>query len=160
MDVNSPNIRIRRAGLADLDMLIQFRVAFFHEIRNFHDDQASFKNALQQYFTTTLPSEEFIAYVAEINGKIVASSGLVFLQKPPSPSNLTGKEAYIMNMYTIPEWRNKGIGTKLLKEIIRQVQKKGISAIRLHAEPDAIRLYEKNGFVFSEPVEMILKLAE
>ncbi|MBD2524509.1 GNAT family N-acetyltransferase [Nostoc sp. FACHB-133] len=33
-------------------------------------------------------------------------------------SNLSGLEAYILNVYTIPMWRGQGIATALLKEII------------------------------------------
>ncbi|WP_335182369.1 hypothetical protein [Nostoc sp.] len=44
-----------------------------------------------------MPSGEFLAWVAEVDSQIVATSGLVFFQRPPYNGNLSGLEAYIMN---------------------------------------------------------------
>ena len=71
----------------------------------------------------------------------------MFLQKPPDPRNKRGIEAYIMNLYTLPEWRNQGIATKLMEEIFTFVKKKGINLIRLHTTEGARSTYEKVGFI-------------
>ena len=40
--------------------------------------------------------------------------GFVLFRRPPYPKSLSGVDAYIMNMFTVPEWRGKGIGGDLL----------------------------------------------
>ena len=106
-----------------------------------------------------MKSNEFFAWIAESNNEIIATSGLSFLQKPPHFINLTGKFAYIMNMYTKPEWRRKGIGLALLEKLIEEIKKKGIESVVLHATPYGRPLYEKYGFRENDgDIEMILKL--
>lgn len=61
-----------------------------------------FRKALKDFFIDKMKSNEFIAWFAEFDNEIIATSGLSFLQKPPHFINMTGKFAYIMNMYTIP----------------------------------------------------------
>ena len=64
---------------------------------------------------------------------------------------MTGKEAYIMNMYTKPKWRKKGIGSAILEKLIDEARNRGIEAIKLHATPKGRPLYEKFGFKMGFP---------
>lgn len=91
-----------------------------------------------------------------MNNQIVATSGLVFFQRPPYNGNFSGLEAYVMNVYTIPMWRGQGIGTALLKEIINFVRATEAKRLWLHATEDGKRIYEKLGFVStSKEMEMV-----
>ena len=59
------------------------------------------------------------------------------------------EEAHITNVAVLPEYRGKGIGSKMLAEYIRVVREKGITAMTLEVRPSnqsAIALYEKFGF--------------
>ena len=61
-------------------------------------------------------------------------------------SNVTGKIAYITNVYTRNEYRKQGIATKLLELIIDEIKYKGCKFVRLHASSEGKKLYEKIGF--------------
>lgn len=142
------DIRIRRADLNDLETLIEYRIALFKEmgvIKN-HSDYPSFYNAVKKYLMTTIPNKNFFSWVAEYDRMIIASSGLVFFQKPPSPNNPSGKEAYIMNMYTKPEWRGKGVATGIMMEIFKFIKEKEVVKISLHATEIGKGVYAKLGF--------------
>ncbi len=155
---------IRKATLEDVDELVKLRMELLREISEvnehytakLNDDYiAKLADAIREYFTDKIPENEFLAWVAEDKGKIIASSGLVFHEKPPIHGNLTGREAYIMNMYTVPAWRNKGLATNLLKEIIKFIKETNVQRIRLHATEAGKKIYEKMGFI-SDSSEMIL----
>ena len=157
---------IRKATLEDVDELVKLRMELLREISEVDEHymakldenyMARLADAIRDYFTAKMPENEFLAWVAEDEGKIIASSGLVFHEKPPIHGNLTGREAYIMNMYTLPEWRNKGLATNLLKEIIKFIKETNVQRIRLHATETGKKIYEKMGFV-SVSSEMILDL--
>jgi GNAT superfamily N-acetyltransferase len=60
---------------------------------------------------------------------------------------VSGRQAIIQNVYTEPEWRRRGLGTLLMKEIIAWSQKTGIESLVLHASDEGRQLYEKLGFV-------------
>jgi GNAT superfamily N-acetyltransferase len=111
----------------------------------------------QKYFADALPTGDFVAWIAEIDGKIVASSGLVLFRRPPHLENLSGVEAYIMNMYTMPEWRGKGLAKALLEQLICFAKTSNVRRIWLHATEVGRPLYEKFGFKpKSSEMELIL----
>ncbi len=56
-------------------------------------------------------------------------------------------EAYIMKVYTIPMWREQGIATALLKEIISFVRTTEARRLWLLSTEDGKRVYEKLRFV-------------
>jgi len=152
---------LRKANLNDIDKLIEFRVEFLKEIQNSPPDMEIeiFRKSLKDFFLDKMKSNEFIAWLAESDNEIIAISGLSFLQKPPHFINMTGKFAYIMNMYTKPEWRRKGIGAALLEKLFVEIKKKGIQSVVLHTTPYGRPLYEKYGFRENDgDKEMILKL--
>jgi GNAT superfamily N-acetyltransferase len=152
---------LRKANLDDIEKLIDFRMKFLREIQNPLSDieMKIFQKSLKDYFFKKMKSGDFKARLAEYQNQIIATSGLSFLQKPPHFINITGKYAYIMNMYTEPEWRRKGIGSALLERLFEEIKKKGIKSVVLHATLAARSLYEKYGFIENDgDEEMILNL--
>jgi len=152
---------LRKANLDDVEKLIDFRIKFLKEIQDPPSDteMKAFKKTLRNFFIDKMKSNDFIAWLAEFDNIIIASSGLSFLHKPPHFINTTGKSAYIMNMYTNPEWRRKGIGGVLLEKLFEEIKKQGIQSVSLHATPSGRPLYEKYGFRENEgDKEMILNL--
>ncbi|MBD2613519.1 GNAT family N-acetyltransferase [Nostoc punctiforme FACHB-252] len=140
---------LRQANLQDLETLIQLRLELLREVGNIKTDCDTTKlaQAIRKYLGEKIPSGEFLAWVAEVDSQIVATSGLVFFQRPPSNGNLSGIEAYVMNVYTIPMWRGQGIATAVLKEIITFVKTTEAKRLCLYATEDGKRLYEKLGLI-------------
>ena len=60
---------------------------------------------------------------------------------------LSGKKAYIMNMYTNPAYRRRGIAAKTLDMLVKDAKNKGIKFISLEATDMGKPLYEKYGFI-------------
>jgi len=152
---------LRKANLNDIDKLTDFRVEFLKEIQDLPPNMEIeiFRKSLKDFFLDKMKSNEFIAWLAEYNKEIIATSGLSFLQKPPHFINMTGKFAYIMNMYIKPKWRRKGIGSALLEKLIEEIKKIGIQSVVLHTTSFGKLLYEKYGFRENDgDKEMILKL--
>lgn len=76
----------------------------------------------------------------------IGTGGVSFFQVMPTYHKPSGKKAYIMNMYTNPKHRRKGIAYKTLDMLIKDSKSKGISAILLEATDMGRPLYEKYGF--------------
>ena len=64
----------------------------------------------------------------------------------PTYHNPSGYKAYIMNMYTRPEYRRKGIAFRTLDLLVKESRKRGIESISLEATAMGRPLYEKYGF--------------
>jgi GNAT superfamily N-acetyltransferase len=124
---------------------VQLRLDFLEEV-NGGAPPAGLRQSLHDYFQATLPTAEFQAWLATANGQIVGTSGLVYMSRPPSHNNLSGRDAYIMNMYTLAAWRGRGIGTALFQQVLNEIQRSGCEKVLLHATEQGRALYEKFGF--------------
>ena len=141
-------ITYRKAVLTDSKKLAEIRSFFLKEMKNeiSEEDRIVFEQANLEYFIKTLCDNTFISWIALDNEVIIATSGLSFSVVPPFPNVLDGKVAYIMNMYTFPNYRNRGIGTELFKMIVDEAKQLGYKKITLNASDIGRPLYEKYGF--------------
>jgi GNAT superfamily N-acetyltransferase len=139
---------VRRATLDDLEALVRLRVALLGEMGAVDEAGAApLAGAIRRYLVADLLAERFLAWVGtDDEGAVVACGGLVFVQKPPSPGNHSGREAYIMNMYTVPEWRGRGLATRIFAAILGHAREAGAELVRLHATADGRAMYERGGF--------------
>ena len=67
------------------------------------------------------------------NETFIGAGGVSFYQVMPTYHNPTGKKAYIMNMYTAPEYRRQGIAFHTLDLLVKDIRKQGVSQIALEA---------------------------
>ena len=103
MKIENNKIKYRRANIDDIETLIDFRVRFLNEMcKHPDDDEAkSLKKSMREYFSEAMPVNNFIAWLAEYNGKTIGISGLTVWRRPPKYGGLaSGRLGYIMNMYT------------------------------------------------------------
>jgi GNAT superfamily N-acetyltransferase len=152
------HVACRQATAADISSLVELRTAFLAEVAGADPKDPALMQALWRYFSQTIPNGEFIAFLALAGGHAVAASGLVYHRHPPSATNLEGREAYVLNMYTLPAWRGRGIASALLRELVAVARKSNCRRIRLHAFPRAVSLYARAEFVpVKDEMELILR---
>jgi ribosomal protein S18 acetylase RimI-like enzyme len=134
--------------LEDIDELVECRLEMRleREAGNMNIGIEEFRSRNYDYFKKHLPDDSFISWIALDEGNIAATSGLCFFCTPPAFSNPSGNTAYIMNIYTKPGYRNRGIASKLMGHIIQEARSKECSKITLHASDMGRPIYEKLGF--------------
>jgi GNAT superfamily N-acetyltransferase len=140
---------IHQATSDDIEALTDLRVAFFEELGEIADTKhaQAFRQATYRYLTEALPQGKFLAWVAQVDGQIIGTSGLIFFEQAPTPTNLVGSEGYILNIYTIASWRGRGVARMLLEEIIKYVKRTDTSQLWLYTTEEGRSVYEKFGFV-------------
>jgi GNAT superfamily N-acetyltransferase len=115
--------------------------------------------AARAYFARAIPAREFFGWLAVTpSGEAVGSGGVVFDQHPPSLTNLSGQIGYIMNLVTVPSYRRRGIGRRVMQIMVKWLAGQGIQHITLHRTDMGRPLYKELGFVDSN--EMRLKLGQ
>jgi GNAT superfamily N-acetyltransferase len=141
-------IEYRKADTKDVDNLVRLRVEFLREIGNLESSENDkvLEKALYEYLNKTIPCDEFVAWLALDSDKIVGTSGLSFYLVPPSYKNPSGKVAYIMNMYTVPQYRKQGVAKALFERTVDEAKSRGYKLISLHATEQGRPLYLKFGF--------------
>ena len=89
--------------------------------------------------------------------KIIACAMLCYYHALPDENSGNGRGGVLCNVYTLPEYRNRGIMTNLMIALKHQAKDEGVQEIILTAEENAIPLYEKLGFL-KLPGAMVLML--
>jgi ribosomal protein S18 acetylase RimI-like enzyme len=59
---------------------------------------------------------------------------------------LPGGEGELLNVYTIPAYRRRGLGSALVDLAIAEARALGLRRIRLQCTEDSRRIYESRGF--------------
>ena len=141
-------IIFRAASLYDIEPLVCARIEFFADMHSgmTENEKADLYDANKSYFEETLSDGSFSAYLAFDGGVLIGTSGVNFYKTPPNGRNLTGKTAYISNMFTKPEYRGRGIATRLFELTVAEAKKRGCGKVVLHATDAGRRVYEKLGF--------------
>ena len=142
----------KRATMEDIDELVRTRIIVLRAANKLSDDEdmSVVEEESKAYYGRALETGEHIAYLVYDNGAFVGAGGVSFYQVMPTYHNPTGKKAYIMNMYTAPEYRRQGIAINTLDLLVKDVRKQGVSQIALEATEMGRPLYEKYGFVKME----------
>lgn len=158
--MNDEKITYRRAGINDIDMLCSCRIEFLNSFFDHERDEETEELArvIKEYLLQAIPSNTFIAWIAEYDGKLIGMSGMVIWQMLPKYSVPTGRTGYILNMYTLPGTRKTGIGTRLLSKLIGEAKPLGLDYLHLHASEEGMKVYRQAGFVEPQQVELGLKL--
>ncbi len=141
-------ITYRKATLSDAEKLAEIRSIFLKEINNVpsEEERIIVEQMSLEYFKKALCDNTFVSWIALDNEEIIATSGLSFSVIPPLYRILDGKIAFIMNIYTSPMYRNRGIGSELFKRIVEEAKQLGYKKITLNATDMGKPLYEKYGF--------------
>jgi GNAT superfamily N-acetyltransferase len=152
---------IRPATVDDVRDLVTLRRVMFEAMGHTDPDALDrMCEASAEFFERDLPTGAFRAWIAEQDGRPIASIGLVVHRVPPSPSRPVGKEAYVMNLVTLPDHRRRGIASALLDCALAAARSEGIPVASLHATRIGRRIYERAGFEIDEDLpEMRVRLS-
>lgn len=134
----------------DMELLIQSRLEVLREVNNlpsdyiFGDDfiaksKAFFEKADQ---TTVLAFDE--------TDTVIGCATMCYIEVMPTFSHPTGKRAHLMNVYTNRQYRRQGIAMHMIKILIEETKKRGVTEISLDATESGRLLYKKCGFIESD----------
>lgn len=142
---------IRRAGIGDTEQIVALRMAFLREEQpDAVENEAEIAELTRRYVADKLPKGEFVVWLAEEDGRVVGTGGLVFFHRPPTFHCKSELHAYVLNMYTTPEERRRGIATAVLQQIVEYVRTTPAARISLNTTDEGRSVYERFGFSASE----------
>ena len=135
----------KKATIEDIDLLTKTRIEVLRAANKLSDDidMSEVEKQSYEYYKRALLDGSHTAYLVFDEQKIVGTGGVSYFQVMPTYHNPSGLKAYIMNMYTNPEYRRRGIAIETLRLLVEDAKEKGISAISLEATDMGRPLYEK-----------------
>lgn len=138
--------------------ILHHRLAMFEEM-GFRD--AALLDCVEavsrEYFTDSLRTGTYLGWMAEDSGgQVVGGGGIVVADWPGYPGEKQAKRAWILNMYTEPGARRRGVAKRLMNVMVEWCRNEGYRSVSLHASAAGRPIYEAMGF---QPTnEMSLKL--
>lgn len=142
------NLKFRKIGMSDIPSITELRILQLKE--EGASENFDITTNLNDYFKKHLQDGTFVGWAALDNDEIIATSGMSFIEKPPYYSNPTGKIGILSSMFTIKEYRRKGVAKKLLEMVINEAKEYGCGTIYIMASQQGALLYESCGFKRNE----------
>ena len=152
-------ILIRQATVADVVIIARHRAAMFLAMGSATSDVVDRLAAeTEVYLQAAMPRQDYlgwVACVAEAPERVVAGAGVQVRRVLPFPRRLPdgrtdiahGGQAIVLNVYTEPSFRRRGLARQLMAEVLRWARSVRLESLVLHAAPDGRALYEELGFV-------------
>lgn len=153
------NIHYRKATLEDLEVLVRTRIEVLRAANKLEADTDMSEVSRQSwlYYQNALSNGTHTAYLVYDGSRFVGAGGVSYFQVMPTYHNPSGNKAYIMNMYTHPDYRRKGIAYKTLELLVEDIKSREITSISLEATDMGRPLYEKFGFTkMKDEMELVL----
>lgn len=138
-------IRFRKLTTGQLDSFIQMRIRQLRE--EGAEEDIDLVPALKNYYERHLSDGTFVAWLAMDGEKIIGTSGMSFVEKPPYYGCPTGKIGLLSSMYTDPEYRRQGIAKELLTRVVEEARAYGCGTVQITASDMGVLLYSDFGFV-------------
>lgn len=142
---NTCKITYRKLTEADLPVFIQMRITQLREEGAKED--FDLVPALKDYYNRHLADGTFISWLALDGEKIIGTSGMSFVEKPPYFGCPSGRLGLLSSMFTNPDYRRKGIAKELLGRVVEEARAYGCGAVQITASDMGVKLYTAYGFV-------------
>ena len=138
----------RRAGSHDRELLTRLRLEVLRAANGLEEDVDLSRTELEsrRYYETCFPEDSHAAWLVFDGEEVVGTGAVSFYQVMPTYHNPSGKKAYIMNMYTHPDYRRRGIAYRVLELLTAEAEMRQIDAVTLEATAAGRPLYEAFGF--------------
>lgn len=138
-------VKYRKLLKKDLDTFIEMRINQLREEGAKED--MDLKPALQDYYNRHLADGTFVSWLAVDGEKIVGTSGMSFVEKPPYFGCPSGKMGLLSSMFTSEEYRRQGIAKELLSRVVNEAREYGCGTVQITASDMGVLLYRDFGFV-------------
>ena len=138
-------ISFQRLTNNELDTFIEMRINQLRE--EGARENIDLVPALKDYYQRHIADGTFISWIAVDNGKIIGTSGISIVEKPPYFGCPSGKIALLSSMFTDKAYRRRGIAKELLSKVVNEAREQGCGTVQITASDMGVLLYSDFGFV-------------
>ena len=143
------DISYKKLTTSELDVFIDMRIMQLTEeyvsSGQTVPTDVDLQSALKDYYNRHLADGTFVSWLAMDGNKIIGTSGMSFVEKPPYFGCPTGRLGLLSSMYTNPNYRRMGIAKELLNRVIEEAGAYGCGAVHITASDMGGKLYTAYG---------------
>lgn len=137
-------IEYRKLTVKELDVFIDMRINQLRE--EGADEDIDLKPALKNYYERHMADGTFVSWIALDGDRIIGTSGMSFVEKPPYFGCPNGKIGLLSSMFTANSYRRRGIAKTLLEKVINEAKEYGCGTVQITASDMGVLLYTDFGF--------------
>lgn len=139
-------------------MMAEFRRAMFVDMGEM-DDVAldAMAVAFEQWVKEKMGQGDYFGWLAVSDDKPVASVGLWLMEWSPVPHDLSRRRGRVMDVYTHPDYRRRGLARQLMLELVNWSRAHGLHSLHLDASTMGRGLYEELGFDATNEMRLTLE---
>lgn len=138
------NIIYKKLTGKELDIFIQMRINQLREEGATED--IDLVPALRDYYDRHMADGTFVSWLAMDGEKIIGTSGMSFVEKPPYFGCPSGRIGLLSSMFTDQNYRRMGIAKELLSRVIEEARAYGCGTVQITASDMGVKLYTAYGF--------------
>ena len=141
-------ITIRVATVGDAMTILHHRRSMFRDMGEGTADELDRMAAMTEpWLEQALSDNSYRGWLAEEDsGRVVGGGGVLLCPWPASPKDPWLRRAIILNVYTEPEFRRRGIARRIMVTILGWLKEQGFRSVSLHASDEGRHLYQELGF--------------
>lgn len=138
-------IEYKRLTENELEIFIDMRINQLRE--EGAQEDIDLKPALKDYYNRHMADGTFVSWLAVHEDKIIGTSGMSFVEKPPYFGCPSGKMGLLSSMFVYKEYRRHGIARELLSRVVNEAKEYGCGTVQITASDMGVMLYTDFGFV-------------
>lgn len=128
----------------ELDTFIKMRIDQLREEGAKED--INLRPSLKDYYTRHMADDTFVSWIAVDGEKIIGTSGMSIVEKPPYFGCPSGKIGLLSSMFTDKSYRRQGIARVLLSRVVNEAKVRGCGTVQITASDMGVLLYTYFGF--------------
>jgi GNAT superfamily N-acetyltransferase len=143
-----PSFRVRHGSLEDIPVIVRHRLGMMLEMGLATPAQcAAYDPEFRAFARREISAGNFISFLVETDSGQVAGGGAVYIISwPGNPSDRLQKRVFLLNVFTEPEFRRRGIARAVVGAIVDWCRAQGFHTVRLVASDAGRPLYQSMGF--------------
>ena len=151
-----PDLTYRKGTAQEVELLVSTRMeamAAMHGV----EMTAALEAQIRDYYARALTDGSHVAYLVYDGDTFAGCGGITFYQDMPTRANPTGRVANIMNIYTVPAYRRRGIALRMVALLVQEARERDVKVVTLDATDAGRPVYEKYGFkLMTSEMELML----
>lgn len=156
--------RVRLATIADAATIASHRARMFRDMGQLTEEAFQLLCAKsREQIERDIRAGDYFSWLATLPDapdEAVAGAGIQLRRVPPHPTVnpaeiADGRHGVIVNVFTEPEWRRRGLAAFLLRQIIGWARVQKLDRLLLHASKEGRSLYERLGFVATNEMKFV-----
>jgi len=152
-------IQLRQVQPADLEEVLRHRCGMFRDMG--YTDEPTLNAVAQSsrdFIRRGLLEGWYRGWFAVAGDRVMAGAGLLITDWVAHPTSAHDpRRAYVLNVYTYPEFRRRGLAKQLMQVVIDVCRNEGFRSIWLHASEHGRPIYSSLGFEPTNEMKLVLR---